>query len=57
MLAADNESNTPGVRSELGGVGDGDSGDVVSGGGDDDGRGGMMLYVVWCVLEAMRDVE
>ena len=40
-MAADNESNTPGVRSELGGVGDGESGDVVSGGGDD--GGGVMV--------------
>ena len=39
MLAAPNETNTPGVRSVLGGVGHGDSGvDGVDGGDGGDGN-------------------
>ena len=51
MLAAPNETNTPGVRSVPGGVGHGDSGvDGVDGVDGDDGGDqcdGMMLYVWW----------
>ena len=55
MLAAPNETNTPGVRSVPGGVGHGDSGvDGVDGGDGGDQCDGMMLYVWWwwwwCVL-------